>query len=284
MTSPSFTAASAAGTAAGSANPGLSSVRGPASRLASFVRHDLVRQLKMVESIFFIAVLPTALFLMFGALADWGDVRMENGNMVAHTMVSMALYGAVTATTAISGSAAVERQLGWGRQLSLTALSGTSYMVGKALVAVCIAALPVALVYAVGAVTGAELDDVWRWAASAGLTLLAAVPFAFYGLAAALLFRSEAAVSAASGMLVVFGFLGNLFMPLNGVLLDIARFTPLYGSGVLARWPMMEGQVVAVDGSVTTDPLWAAVLNVAAWTLVFLAICLLANRRRTSRA
>ena len=100
MTSPSFTAASAAGTAAGSANPGLSSVRGPASRLASFVRHDLVRQLKMVESIFFIAVLPTALFLMFGALADWGDVRMENGNMIAHTMVSMALYGAVTATTA----------------------------------------------------------------------------------------------------------------------------------------------------------------------------------------
>ena len=124
--------------------PALSRPRGPAGRLASFVGQDLVRQLKMVESIFFIAVLPTALFLMFGALADWGDVRMENGNMVAHTMVSMALYGAVTATTAISGSAAVERQLGWGRQLSLTALSGTSYLVGKAIVAVCIAVLPVA--------------------------------------------------------------------------------------------------------------------------------------------
>ena len=284
MTSPSFTAAPAAGTAAGSANPGLTAARGPASRLGSFIRHDLVRQLKMFESVFFIAVLPTALFLMFGALADWGDVRVGNGNMVAHTMVSMALYGAVTATTAISGSAAVERQLGWGRQLSLTALSGTSYMVGKAVVAVCIAALPVALVYTVGALTGAEIDSAWRWAASAGLTLVAAVPFAFYGLAAAMLFRSEAAVSAASGMLVVFAFLGNLFMPLNGFLLDIARFTPLYGSGVLARWPMMEGQVIAMDGSVITDPLWTAVLNVAAWTLVFLAICLLANGRRTSRA
>ena len=33
-----------------------------------------------------------------------------------------------------------------------------------------------------------------------------------FGLAAALLFRSEAAVSAASGILVVFGFLGNLFV------------------------------------------------------------------------
>lgn len=264
--------------------PALSRPRGPAGRLASFVGQDLVRQLKLVESIFFIAVLPTALFLMFGALADWGEAPAGHGNMVAHTMVSMALYGAVTATTAISGSAAVERQLGWGRQLSLTALSGTSYLVGKAIVAVCIAVLPVTLIYVVGASTGAEIDGAWRWAASAGLTLLAAVPFAFYGLASALVFRSEAAVSAASGMLVVFAFLGNLFMPLNGLLLDIGRFTPLYGSGVLARWPMMEGQVVAVDGSVTTDPLWATVLNVAAWTLVFLAICLLASRRRTSRA
>ncbi|MCT2006729.1 ABC transporter permease [Micrococcus lylae] len=270
-------------TAATRSDAALSSPRGPGARLASFIGHDLIRQLKMVESVFFIAVLPTALFLMFGALAEWGDAQVGNGNMVAHTMLSMALYGAVTATTAIAGSAAVERQLGWGRQLSLTALSGTAYMLGKAMVAVCVAVLPVALIYAVGAATGAELDGAWRWAASAGLTLLAAVPFAFYGLAAALLFRSEAAVGAASGMLVVFSFLGNLFMPLNGLLLDIGRFTPLYGPGVLARWPMMEGKVVATDGSVTTDPLWAAVLSVTVWTLVFLGICLLANRRRTSR-
>lgn len=285
MTSSAPTAATTPADAGTTRSTGsLTSPRGAGSRLGAFIRHDLVRQLKMFESIFFIAVLPTALFLMFGALADWGDLRANNGNVIGHTMVSMALYGAVTATTAIAGSAAVERQLGWGRQLSLTALSGTSYMVGKAIVAVCIAALPVALVYTVGAFTGAEIDGAWRWAASAGLTLVAAAPFAFYGLAAAMLFRSEAAVSAASGMLVVFAFLGNLFMPLNGVLLEIARFTPLYGSGVLARWPMMEGQVIAMDGSVITDPLWTAVLNVAVWTLVFLGICLLANGRRTSRA
>jgi ABC-2 type transport system permease protein len=262
----------------------LSSPRGPAARLGSFVGHDLLRQLKMAESVFFIAVLPTALFLMFGTLSDWGSLQAGHGNVVAYTMVSMALYGAVTATTSISGSAAVERQLGWGRQLSLTALSGMSYLVGKATVAVCVAVLPVALVYAVGALTGAEMDSVWRWAASAGLTLLAAVPFAFYGLAAALLFRSEAAVSAASGLLVVFGFFGNLFMPLNGVLLEIARFTPLYGSGLLARWPMMEGQSVTTDGTLVTEPLWAVLLSIGAWTLLFLTICLLANRRRTSRA
>ncbi|WP_317259691.1 hypothetical protein [Kocuria atrinae] len=66
------------------------------------------------------------------------------------------------------------------------------------------------------------------------------VVFALYGLAAGLLFRSEGAVGAASGLLVVFAFLGNVFMPLSGALLEFARFTPLYGIVGLARYPITE--------------------------------------------
>ena len=68
------------------------------------------------------------------------------------------------------------------------------------------------------------------WIATAGLTLVAALPFAFYGLAVGLLFRSDAAIGAASGVLVVFAFLGNVFMPLGGVLLDIGKFTQQYAT------------------------------------------------------
>lgn len=151
--------------------------RSRADRLGAFVRRDLIRQLRLVESVFFIAVLPTALFLMFGTLSgDWNDIEVGDGNVMATTMTSMALYGAVTATTSIAGSAAVERQLGWGRQLSLTAVTGTDYVVGKIAVALGIAVLPVALVMSVGAAAGAHLDGPGRWAATAALVLLGALP------------------------------------------------------------------------------------------------------------
>ena len=156
-------------------------------------------------------------------------------------MVSMGVYGAVMATSSMAGSAAVERQQGWGRQLGLTGLTGPGYVLGKVLVALAMSVLPIVVVYTVGFFTGAEMDSAATWFSSAGLTLIGALPFAFYGLAAALLFRSEAAVSAASGLLVVLAFFGNLFMPLTGTLLEIAKFTPLYGVATLARWPQLEG-------------------------------------------
>ncbi|MEX5237579.1 ABC transporter permease, partial [Kocuria sp. CPCC 205236] len=104
------------------------------------------------------------------------------------------------------------------------------------------------------------------------------------GLAAGLLFRSESAVGAASGMLVVLSFFGNLFVPLSGVMLDIARFTPLYGLAGLARYPLVEGDVVSTSGPpVESDPLWALLLNTGVWTVVLAAVVLLAVRRTTVR-
>lgn len=254
-------------------------------RLVGYARREFVRNVRMIESSFFIVVLPVALYLMFGALSDWGDLPVGHGNVSAYTMTGMAVYGAVMATTSIAGSAAVERQSGWGRQLSLTALTPGAYLAGKCLVALAIAALPVLAVLAAGALTGAELDGPLRWLATGALALVSSLPFALFGLAAALLFRSEAAVSAASGILVVFGFLGNLFVPLSGIMLDIGRFTPVYGAGALARWPQMEGERAPMGTEpAAADPLWLPIVNLLAWTAVFAVVCLLASRSRTARA
>ena len=73
------------------------------------------------------------------------------------------------------------------------------------------------------------------------LCLVGSAVFAVYGLLVGTAFRSEAAVGAASGTMVIFAFLGNLFIPLSGVLLTIAKFTPLYGYAALARYPLTEG-------------------------------------------
>jgi ABC-2 type transport system permease protein len=278
LRSPDMTATSAPAT--GTTTARKSAVR----RVAGFAAWELRRNVRMVESTFFIVVLPTVLYLMFGAFITAGDQPAGSGNVSAYTMTGMAVYGATMATSAIAGSAAIERQQGWGRQLGLTGLSGSGYMVGKILVALGIAALPILVIFLVGALTGARFDEGWVWPASGALALLGAIPFALYGLAAALLFRSEAAVSAASGILVVLAFFGNLFMPLSGTMLAIAKFTPVYGIASLTRWPQLEGAVADTTGSApASDPLWAIVLNVVAWTAVFAAICLAATRRRTRR-
>lgn len=258
--------------------------KSPVRIVAAFAGWELMRNARMVESTVFIVVLPTVLYLMFGALASYSDSPVGHGTVSAYNMTAMTVYGATMATSAIAGSAALERQQGWGRQLGLTGLTGAGYMTGKVLVALGIAILPITVVFSAGALTGAAFDEPWMWLASGGLALLGSIPFALYGLAAALLFRSETAVSAASGVLVVLAFFGNLFMPLSGTLLDIARFTPVYGVAAMTRWPQLEGNTVALDGAAAaSDPLWAIVLNVVAWTLIFALICLVASRRSTRR-
>lgn len=256
--------------------------------LFGFVGWEFWRNFRMVDATFFIIVLPVAMYLMFGVAMDVEGARAGEGNVAAYVMTSMAAYGAVIATTAMAGSAAVERTQGWGRQLNLTGLTPPAYMLGKMLMAVLMAITPIVLVYLAGLVTGAELDSVGLWLSSAALVLLVAVPFSLYGLAFALLFRSETAVSAASGFLVIFGFFGNLFIPLSGVMLEIARFTPLYGVAMLARWPQTEGMIVPMSeeeamAGIEYESMWVLLVNLGAWTLLFAVVCLLAARRRTSR-
>ena len=249
---------------------------------------ELWRNLRMVDSTFFIIVLPAAMYLMFGVGMNEGSLRSGYGNVAAYIMTSMAVYGAVIATTAMAGSAAVERSYGWGRQLSMTSLTDAGYLLGKMLASVAMAVIPIVTVFVAGLATGAELDGIGRWFAVGGLCLLVALPFAFYGLGIALIFRSETAVSAASGILVIFAFFGNLFVPLSGVMLDIARFTPLYGVATLARWPQTEGFIIPIEGVGPDyvpefESLGPVIANIVVWTFIFVKVCVLASRRRTQR-
>jgi ABC-2 type transport system permease protein len=79
--------------------------------------------------------------------------------------------------------------------------------------------------------------------------------------------------------MVIFAFLGNLFIPLSGALLTFAKFTPLYGYAALARYPLTEGYLP--DGS--RDPLWLPIVNVLAWLAVFGVSAVLLVRRGRER-
>lgn len=249
---------------------------------ATYTGIELRRVFRDYVSMFFIAVLPAFFYLIFGAAQDFSAQRAGSGNVAMYIMISMAAYGAVTATVGVGGIAAVERAQGWGRQLGLTPLRDHAYVAMKAVVAVCVAAVPVVLIYALGAFTGAE-GTARAWLLSGLLVLAGATVFALYGLVAGLAFRTEAAVGAASGALVIMGFLGNIFIPLSGTMLVIARFTPLYGYAALARYPLTGGTVPTTDGTLLQEPLWYAVANVGAWLTVFALLATWLVRRGRDR-
>ena len=72
------------------------------------------------------------------------------------------------------------------------------------------------------------------------ILVIGSMTFALYGLVFGLYFKSETAASVSSGILVILAFLGNLFVPLSGLMLTI-KLTPMYGYAALARYPLVRG-------------------------------------------
>src|SRR5690606_40752250 len=128
-----------------------------------------------VVNMFLTAVLPAFLYVIFGASQDYSTDMLPTGrgNVAMYIMVSMAAYGAVTATTGIGGMAAVERMQGWGRQLGLTPMRDSRYVLVKAQLGLTIALIPVALIYVIGFATGAA-GELRAWLLSGVLVLAGA--------------------------------------------------------------------------------------------------------------
>lgn len=250
---------------------------------ATYLRLEFLRVLREPVSLFFIVALPAFMYVIFGASQEWGEFRVGNGNVSMYTMIAMAAYGAVTATTGVGGSAGVERMQGWGRQLGLTPLRDWQYMAVKAAVAMAVAALPVVVIFGLGYFLGAEAAGS-TWVISMLIVFLGSAMFALYGLLFGLAFKTEGSVGVASASLVIFGFLGNVFMPLSGTMLAIAKFTPLYGYAALARYPLTDGYTVDLNsGELIPGPLWQSLTSVVVWTLIFGALVLLVVRRSRGR-
>ena len=112
----------------------------PRPAMLTYARLDLRRQLRDRIGMFFVVGLPTFMYLVFGL---GSDDPVGSGNVGMYVMISMAAYGAVTATTSVAGSAATEQVMGWGRQLGLTPMRPLAFVAAKAGVAMSVAAVPV---------------------------------------------------------------------------------------------------------------------------------------------
>lgn len=245
----------------------------------TMLRIEGVRQLRNPYTLAFTLAMPVAMYLLFGAGMGYGTQSAGNGNVSFYVMTSMAAYGTAVAMSSLTSLAATEAKQGWGRQLAMTPLTTLGYALTKLLTSVAFAALALVAVCTAGAMTGARVDDVWRWGATAAIVLGLGLMYGLYGLGVGLFFSSDSAAALASITMTFFAFFGNVFMPLDGVMLDIARFTPLYGFVALARWPLTDGQLTTGQ----SDQLWMLFLNVAVWLALFALLVMLGVKRSRAR-
>jgi ABC-2 type transport system permease protein len=249
--------------------PTARTARGPVSFSPTYLLLDVRRSLRNRRTMIFLLVMPVAFFLLFG-----GSYRNSDPGAFAYVMVSMAVYGAMIATTSTGAQVSMERSQGWTRQLRLTPLRPSGYVLTKVASALVLGIVPVVMVLAVGAFLGADLS-LGEWLAAGVLSWLCSLVFAAFGLFVGYLVPAENAMQFIGPLLALMSFFGGLFQPLDSMpqaLQNIAPWMPTYAVGLVARSPI-------TDSGLTV----AHVADLVLWTAVFGIGTAVLFRRDTSR-
>jgi ABC-2 type transport system permease protein len=220
---------------------------------------ELKRMLRNRRTIFFTLVFPAGLFFAFSGTKGWND-DAGNGNVAAYIMVSMALYAAALTAASTGAMVAMERAMGWSRQLRLTPLSPVVYISIKAIVALVMGAVAVAVVNLSGIVQGKPDMPVDVWVSCAVLCVVCTLVFAALGVFVGYLVPGENAMQVLGPGLALMSFLGNVFIPIDdhsSLIWHIAVWTPMFGVAEIARAPL------------TGELPWYAVVNAVGWLAVF---------------
>ena len=239
------------------------------------LRLEVRRLLRNRRTVLFAMVFPAFFFLIFGLNAKYADERVGHGNVSAFIMISMALYGAVLATTSGGAMVSIERAAGWSRQLRLTPLSPVAYIVIKMLTAMVLGLASVVVVFAVGGLTGKPSMPMYLWIVSAASVWIGSLVFAAFGLFMGYLLPTENVMQFLGLGLALLSFAGGLFIPLSQfphILQDIAEYTPLYGLNQLVHAPL---------GGVGVQ--WAWAVNAVAWLVIFAGGAVWRFRKDTAR-
>ena len=220
---------------------------------------ELKRMLRNRRTIIFTLILPAALLLSFGGQQGWDD-KAGAGNVAAYILVSMGLYGAALTAAAGGSMVALERSLGWSRQLRLTPLNPVAHILTKALVALVMGGLAILAVNVVGTLQGKAEMPTHVWLSCAVVTLFCTLTFAALGVFVGYVLPGENTMQVLGPGLALMSFLGGVFIPLDqysDVVRHIAYWTPMYGVAEVARAPL------------THELPWFALVNAIGWFGLF---------------
>jgi ABC-2 type transport system permease protein len=243
-------------------------------RASTYIRYELVRNLRNRRFFVFTVGLPLLLFFLI-AVPNRHEASLSGTGISAplYFMVGLIALGTMNAVVGGGGRIAFERIAGWTRQLRLSPLRPAVYFGTKVAVAYLTASLTITALYAAGMALGVRMS-IGSWLQMTALLLIGLLPFAALGIALGHLVGAEAVGPTIGGLSGLLGFLGGVWFPLgDGVMRDIAQALPSF-------WLVQASHVALGDQS------WGATgwLVVTAWTIVLSVLAAFAYRRDTQRA
>ncbi len=240
----------------------------------TYLRMEIVRVLRNRRVLIFSMLMPAILLLIFGGLNKHQTLNGVSG--AAYIMVSMGLFGSMSAAIGSGGSIAVERGLGWNRQLRLTPLRPTTYVLSKVVLSLLMAVPPLLLTYLIGAFSlGVRLTPA-VWAQVFLGSWLSALPFAALGVAVGYLAKPDSVQQVSGLIYMLLAAFGGLWVPVEvmpHLMRTIANYTPAYWAGQVARGPLFHGDL---NGR--------AVLVLLAWAVGLAVVAFRRFRSDTARA
>jgi ABC-2 type transport system permease protein len=237
-----------------------------------YTRYELLRTFRNRRFFIFSLAFPVILFLVIAA----PNRHQELGGIpfTLYYMTGMVAWGTMAAVMAGGARIAMERQVGWNRQLRITPLTPRAYFAAKLLTGYAMAALSIGLLYLLGAAFGVRLAA-GSWLGMTGLILVGLIPFAALGILLGHLLTADSMGPAMGGLTALFGLLGGVWGPIatGGALHSIIKLLPSY-------WLVQAGK------SAYTGNGWAAEgwIVVAVWTVILVRLAAFAYQRDTGRA
>jgi ABC-2 type transport system permease protein len=231
------------------------------------------RALRNPRFLMFTMVFPVVIFVIDVGAFGKGNVPDSNVSYAAYLMVSMAAFGAFMAAMNTGARTAVERAAGWQRQLRLTPLRPTGYLLAKGAVGTLVALPPIILVALVGMFAENVHLPVSGWVQVILGVWVATIPFAVLGLLVGQLATAETMQVFTSGLMIVLGFLGGILIPTTVFpdwMSHISKVLPSYWLADIGHGALL--------GNTDTGK---AILWLAGWTVV-LAFAVVRRYQRDS--
>jgi ABC-2 type transport system permease protein len=205
----------------------------------AYLRTEIVRLIRNRRVLIFSVLLPALLLLIFGGL-DKGD-QLNGVGVAEYLMVSMGVFGSMSAAIGSGGSIAVERGMGWNRQLRLTGLEPNGYVLTKLALSLLMALPPIVTTYLVGAAALHVRLPAQTWLLIGSLSWLGALPFAALGLVVGYIAKPDSVQQISSLLYLLLAAFGGIWVPIEAmpsVMRHIAEWTPAYWVGLMARNPL----------------------------------------------
>ncbi|MBO0839928.1 MAG: ABC transporter permease [Sciscionella sp.] len=193
---------------------------------------EVKRAIRNPRTLIFTLAFPVALFLLYCGM--YGNQTIDPSTHVtakAYLMVSMAAYGAFMAAMTGASRTALERASGWQRQLRLTPLTGSGYLLAKGLVALLVALPPIVLVSAIGGLAEGVHLSAGGWLQVVLGVWAATIPFAVLGLLVGQLATADSLQPITMTLMLLLAFIGGIFIPtaiFPHWLANIAQVLPSY--------------------------------------------------------